>query len=39
MAPYLLIFFIVLAILGPRFGVDSRDGQDWWSAERRSRER
>ncbi|GAA2731643.1 hypothetical protein [Actinocorallia aurantiaca] len=26
---YALIFFILLAILGPLFGRDSRDGRDW----------
>ncbi|MEP6462972.1 MAG: hypothetical protein ABJC62_06025 [Frankiaceae bacterium] len=30
-----LVFFIALAILGPIFGADTRDGQDWSPLERR----
>lgn len=40
MAIYVLMMFLLaLAVLAPRFGVDSRDGMDWWSAERRLRQR
>lgn len=24
-----IIFFVAVAVLGPRFGADSRDGRDW----------
>lgn len=30
-----VLFLLALAILGPRFGVDSRDGKDWWTVARR----
>jgi hypothetical protein len=36
MVTYLLLgLLLLLALLGPRFGADTRDGQDWWSLERR----
>ncbi|GAA0956428.1 hypothetical protein [Actinocorallia libanotica] len=31
---YALVFFTLLAVLGPRFGADSRDGRDWTARPR-----